>query len=154
MSATRDVVVIGGGVVGLCVAGELAARGAHVTVVDAGAIAGAASSRNGGQLSPGIDGAWAPIARRALDLWPALGERLGDIGYVREGGLHVVMSADPTTPEQIAAYRRERAGSPAVAWSPERARGARRHPRAAVAFAAGRGAVTVQWPWCRLACSA
>ena len=108
MSATRDVVVIGGGVVGLCIAGELAGRGVHVTVVDAGAIAGAASSRNGGQLSPGIDGAWAPIARRALELWPALGERLGDIGYVREGGLYLVMSADATTPEEIVAYRRER----------------------------------------------
>src|SRR5207248_9355649 len=108
MSATRDVVVMGGGVVGLCIARELAARGADVTVVDAGAIAGAASSRNGGQLSPGIDGAWAPIARRALDLWPALAEGLGEIGYVRAGGLYVVMHADPTTPEQIVAYRRER----------------------------------------------
>jgi sarcosine oxidase subunit beta len=103
-----DVVIVGGGVVGLASAAELAARGARVTVVDRGSIAGQASSRNGGQLSPGIDGHWAPFARRALEMWPALAAELGEIGFVQDGGLYVVMAEDPITPDEIVAYRRGR----------------------------------------------
>ncbi len=109
--------MIGGGVVGLATACELARRDAHVTVIDAGPIGAQASSRNGGQVSPGIDGAWASIARRSLELWPEFAERLGDIEYASAGGLFVVMEKDPITPEQIVEYRRER-GFVAVALSP------------------------------------
>ncbi len=109
--------MIGGGVVGLATACELTRCGARVTVIDAGSIGAQASSRNGGQVSPGIDGAWASLARRALDLWPEFVERLGDIEYASAGGLFVVMETDPITPEQIVGYRRER-GFVAEALSP------------------------------------
>lgn len=46
-------VVIGGGVIGTCVAYYLATRGAAVTLVERGEIAGAASRGNAGMISPG-----------------------------------------------------------------------------------------------------
>jgi D-amino-acid dehydrogenase len=51
--ATGRTVVIGGGVIGTCVAYYLARRGAAVTLVERGEIAGAASRGNAGMISPG-----------------------------------------------------------------------------------------------------
>ncbi len=48
-----DVVVVGGGYTGLGVAREVAARGREVVVLEAGPVAGGASSRNGGMVHPG-----------------------------------------------------------------------------------------------------
>src|SRR5947207_200767 len=48
MNRTTDVIVIGGGAVGLSIALELAKRRVGVTVLDRGALAGEASTRNGG----------------------------------------------------------------------------------------------------------
>jgi D-amino-acid dehydrogenase len=49
-----DVVVVGGGVIGLCVAEALQRRGAGVTVLDAGHCGAAASAGNGGWVTPGL----------------------------------------------------------------------------------------------------
>src|SRR5438128_6544507 len=108
MTRSADVVVIGGGAVGLSIALQLAKRRIAVTLVERGALAGEASTRNGGQISPFIDGKWAPFARRCLDLWPRLADELGEIAYRPAGGLHVVVAGDPAEPAEIAAYRRER----------------------------------------------
>lgn len=48
------VAVVGGGVVGLCIAEALALRGADVVVLEAGALGAAASAGNGGWVTPGI----------------------------------------------------------------------------------------------------
>ena len=48
------VAVVGGGVVGLCVAEALQRRGATVVVLDAGVVGGAASAGNAGWISPGV----------------------------------------------------------------------------------------------------
>ena len=56
-----EVVVIGGGIVGVASAYYLAQRGIRVLLVEKGSIAGEASGRNGGHLSPTIDGPWAPL---------------------------------------------------------------------------------------------
>ena len=48
------VAVIGGGVVGLCVAEALSLRGADVVLLEAGALGAAASAGNGGWVTPGI----------------------------------------------------------------------------------------------------
>ena len=106
MRRSSDVIVIGGGAVGLSVALQLARRDVGVTLFDRGAFAAEASTRNGGQVSPFIDGRWAPFARRCLDLWPTLAAELGDIGYRPAGGLHVIVAADPGDPGDLVAYRR------------------------------------------------
>jgi glycine/D-amino acid oxidase-like deaminating enzyme len=49
-----DVAVIGGGFTGLSAALALGKRGASVTVLDAGRLAGGASGRNGGQCNTGV----------------------------------------------------------------------------------------------------
>jgi len=51
--ASPHIAVIGGGVIGTCVAYYLARRGAEVTLVERGEIAGAASRGNAGMISPG-----------------------------------------------------------------------------------------------------
>ena len=48
------VVVIGGGVVGLCCAREISNRGGEVTLVERGRCGGAASLRNAGQIVPSL----------------------------------------------------------------------------------------------------
>jgi len=108
LTSSADVVVIGGGAVGLSIAMQLAKRRIGVMVLDRGPLAGEASTRNGGQISPFIDGKWAPFARRCLDLWPGLADELGEIAYRPAGGLHVVVADDPAEPVEIVAYRRER----------------------------------------------
>ena len=49
-----DVCVIGAGLAGLTVAREVARRGWSVAVLDAGEVAGGASGRNAGFVSPGF----------------------------------------------------------------------------------------------------
>jgi len=107
-TATKDVVIVGGGIVGLAAARQLARAGVRVVVIERGEIGGEASGRNGGQISPGIDATWAPLAKRALDLWPDFARELGDIDYQCAGGLYVVMESDPIDPVDVLEYRRER----------------------------------------------
>jgi sarcosine oxidase subunit beta len=118
-SSEADVVVVGGGIVGVACAYYLARAGQRVTVVEKDLIAGGASGRNGGHLSPTIDGAWAPLARLALDTWPELASEIeGPTEYCRAGGLYVVVANDPTEPADLLAYRHER-GFVAELVSPE-----------------------------------
>ena len=118
-TSEADVVVVGGGIVGVACAYYLARAGRRVTVVEKGLIAGGASGRNGGHLSPSIDDAWAPLARLALDTWPMLAEEIdGPTEYCRGGGLYVVVGTDPTDPRDLLAYRHER-GFVAELVSPE-----------------------------------
>src|SRR6187402_1021899 len=49
-----DVCVVGAGLAGLTVAREVARRGWSVAVLEAGKVAGGASGRNGGFVSPGF----------------------------------------------------------------------------------------------------
>jgi sarcosine oxidase subunit beta len=105
----RDAVIVGGGVVGAAAAYYLARAGRRVLLVERGVIAGEASGRNGGHISPTVDGAWAHVGRLALELWPSLAEEIGrPTEYHRGGGLHLVLKDDPIEPEQLAAYRRAR----------------------------------------------
>lgn len=77
-----DVIVIGAGVLGLCSAAELAARGHAVTVLDPGGAN--ASSVAAGMIAPALESllddvppARAALLKRARDLWPALAGRHG-----------------------------------------------------------------------------
>lgn len=73
--SSPDVIVVGAGVLGLCTAAELAARGRSVTVIDPGGPN--ASSIAAGMIAPameslldGVDTKRAGLLRRARDLWP------------------------------------------------------------------------------------
>jgi len=117
-----DAVVIGAGIVGVAAAYYLARAGRRVVVVERSTIAAEASGRNGGHLAPTIDGAWAPLGRLALDLWPGLiAEIDGPTEYRRGGGLYVVVAHDPLEPADILAYRRQQ-GFVAETLSPEECR--------------------------------
>jgi glycine oxidase len=84
-----DVIVVGAGVLGLCTAAELAARGHAVTVIDPGLPN--ASSVAAGMIAPALESLLenagpkrAALLRRARDLWPAFAAREGLTLY-REG---------------------------------------------------------------------
>ena len=115
----KDVVIIGGGIVGAASAYYLARAGRRVLLVERGVIAGEASGRNGGHVSPTVDGPWGTVGLRTLELWPRLAEEIGyPTEYRRAGGLYVVMEDEPLTPEQIVEYRRA-CGFVAEALTPE-----------------------------------
>jgi len=93
-----DVVVVGGGVIGLSIAHELAGQGASVQLLEQGDIGREASWAGAGMLPPGnLAGAKTSEARlRAAShvLWPSWSERLRDEtgidnGYFRCGGATV-----------------------------------------------------------------
>ncbi|MDE2383991.1 MAG: FAD-binding oxidoreductase [Alphaproteobacteria bacterium] len=75
---TADVVVIGGGVAGICTALELAARGLKVAVVEKGEIAAEQSSRNWGWCRQmGRDARELPLILESMRLWRGMNERIG-----------------------------------------------------------------------------
>ncbi|HEX8662128.1 MAG TPA: FAD-dependent oxidoreductase, partial [Brevundimonas sp.] len=82
MASSPDVIVIGAGVLGLCTAAELGARGHAVTVVDPGGPN--ASAVAAGMLAPALESLLddlspdrAALLKRARDLWPAVAEAHG-----------------------------------------------------------------------------
>src|SRR5439155_11835997 len=80
-----DLCVIGAGLAGLTVAREVARRGWSVAVLEADCVAGGASGRNGGFVSPGFSERIDAIVERvgpsrAKELW-ALSQ--GGVDYIR-----------------------------------------------------------------------
>lgn len=89
MASSPDVIVIGAGVLGLCVAAELAGRGHAVTVIDPGG--SNASSMAAGMIAPALESLLedlpferAALLKRARDLWPAFAGTHG-LRLLREG---------------------------------------------------------------------
>lgn len=84
---TSEVVVIGGGVIGVMTALFLAQRGVRVTLLEKGRIAAEQSSRNWGWVrKQGRDEGELPIAIEAGRLWRQLAEECGeDIGIEQTG---------------------------------------------------------------------
>lgn len=89
MASSPDVIVIGAGVLGLCVAAELAGRGHAVTVIDPGGVN--ASAVAAGMIAPAmeslIDGLSedaAALLTRARDRWPAFA-KANALSLKREG---------------------------------------------------------------------
>ncbi len=82
-----DVVIIGGGVIGVSTAWHLVKRGHSVLICDKGRVAGEQSSRNWGWVRVnGRDEAEIPVAIESLRCWQELTDELGDeIGFVRRG---------------------------------------------------------------------
>lgn len=99
--AGRDAVVVGGGVVGLCVARELARRGLSVTLAERGPVGAEASWAAGGMLAPQSEAdrpdAFFAFACAARDAYPSLAaellEETGlDIELDQTGTLYVALT--------------------------------------------------------------
>ncbi|MFT7191280.1 MAG: glycine/D-amino acid oxidase-like deaminating enzyme [Sulfitobacter sp.] len=104
--AKSDVLIIGGGVIGLITAITLAQTGARVTIVDAEINAG--STSNAGslhvqmqsrfirlfpELAPNVEAAL-PLYKQATESWAQLEQQLGPFDLVRKGGLMLAESAE------------------------------------------------------------
>jgi glycine oxidase len=109
MSASPDVLILGGGVIGLTTAYFLAREGVRVEVVDRGDFGQEASWAGAGILAPGNPArARTPIDQlraHGVTLYPALSaelrERTGiDNGYLRCGGLEFVAPGEETTDKE------------------------------------------------------
>jgi glycine/D-amino acid oxidase-like deaminating enzyme len=86
-----DVVVIGGGVVGVFTAYYLARLGVKVALVEKGRVAGEQSSRNWGWCrQQNRDARELPMATQSLDLWEKVAQETGeDTGFRRCGLLYL-----------------------------------------------------------------
>lgn len=82
-----DVVVIGGGIVGVASALELAERSVSVPLFEKGQIAGERSSRNWGWVRLGMrDPREIPLRQESIGIWRSLDNRTGrKTGYVQSG---------------------------------------------------------------------
>jgi glycine/D-amino acid oxidase-like deaminating enzyme len=139
-----DVCVVGAGLAGLTIAREVARRGWSVAVLDAGEVAGGASGRNAGFVSPGFAERIDAIVERvglprAKELW-ALSE--AGVEYVRsaiaetampgveprDGKLSVRRTDDETGLIEHAAMLRVDFGAEVEAWPTEQVREVLRSP--------------------------
>src|ERR1700761_2688022 len=101
-----DLLVIGGGVIGLATARGARERGMAVTVIERDATGGGASRVAAGMLAPVAEAEFGEDGRRLLELglrsaelWPAFAERLQaaggkDVGYLRSGTLLLARDED------------------------------------------------------------
>ncbi len=76
---TADVVIIGGGIIGVSTAWFLAKRGIDVVVCEKGHIAGEQSGRNWGWVrQQGRDPREMPMVVESLRIWRRLGDEIGE----------------------------------------------------------------------------
>jgi glycine/D-amino acid oxidase-like deaminating enzyme len=91
LPSEADVVVVGGGVVGVFAAYYLARRGIKVALVEKGLVAAEQSSRNWGWCrQQNRDARELPMATKSLALWDGLAGEIGtDVGFRRCGLLYL-----------------------------------------------------------------
>ncbi len=96
-----DVVIIGGGVMGVSAALELAARGQKVVICEKGRVAGEQSSRNWGWIrQQGRDLAELPVMMESLSIWKSHAENLPNaLGFRQEGVVYLAR-----TPREMAEF--------------------------------------------------
>lgn len=103
MPQEADVVVIGGGIVGIAAAYFLAGKGLRVVVLEKGEVAAEQSSRNWGFLrQQGRSPAELPLIKRSIEIWGDIQRETGeDLGYRRTGTLYVSDQKDAPEAWQI-----------------------------------------------------
>ena len=91
LPAQSDVVIIGGGIIGVSAALELARKGVSVTLCEKGYVAGEQSSRNWGWCrQAGRDEREMPLITESLRLWRNMEASVeADIGFTQCGTLYV-----------------------------------------------------------------
>lgn len=91
LPAACDVVVLGGGVMGVMTAWHLAERGLRVTLCEKGRIAGEQSGRNWGWIrQQGRDLDELPIMVESLRIWKSLAQDCGvGLGFRQEGAMYL-----------------------------------------------------------------
>lgn len=94
-----DVVLIGGGIVGVCSAYYLRQEGLSVAIVEKGRIAGEQSSRNWGFVrQQGRDPSEIPLIKQSLALWEEFERPAGQsVGFRRAGIIY--LTREPNVPE-------------------------------------------------------
>jgi glycine oxidase len=99
---TFDVALVGGGIIGISAAFELAAQKLHVLVLDRQECGREASWAAAGMLAPGTDephsAALVPLMKRSLELYPAFVGAIEEAsrkstGFAREGALEAFFGA-------------------------------------------------------------
>jgi len=131
-SPDPDLVVVGGGVIGLAVAWRVAQRGLRTVLLERGGIGSGASGVAAGMLAPSSEAVFGEQFLLALNLdsarrWPAfaaeLGERSGlDPGYRRCGTLLAARDADAAVALERELAFRESLGLAVERLLPSRAR--------------------------------
>lgn len=98
-----DVVVIGGGIIGVSTALELAERGISVALCEKGEIAAEQSSRNWGWVRMGLrDPREIPLVADSITAWQSMDKRTGrKTGYTRTGSVYVAQ-----TDKELAQFER------------------------------------------------
>lgn len=88
---SADVVVIGGGIIGVSTALELARRGLSVVLCEKGVIAGEQSSRNWGWVRQmGRAEQELPLSARSMEIWQDMDRQIGSpTGFRRTGIMYV-----------------------------------------------------------------
>lgn len=101
LPASADVVVIGGGIVGVSTAWQLARQGVDVALCEKGYISGEQSSRNWGWVRvQGRDPREVPMMLESMRIWRGLAQQIGeDVGYAEGGCLYAARK-----PKQLSAY--------------------------------------------------
>lgn len=95
LPSRADAVVIGGGIIGVMTAWELAKAGLKPLLLEKGRIAGEQSSRNWGWIrAQGRDIAELPIMLEAQSMWPELDKRVGGVGLKQTGTLYLARKAE------------------------------------------------------------
>lgn len=89
-----DILIIGGGVIGISTAYHLAKKGVRVAVCEKGRVAGEQSSRNWGWIrQQGRDAAELPISMESNRIWKQLvSETNEDLGFTQQGVYHLAES--------------------------------------------------------------
>ncbi len=94
--AQTRVVIVGGGIIGVCTAFFLARKGVPVVLCEKGEIAAEQSSRNWGWCRKmGRDPREIPLSVEALKLWAEMNQLIGgETGFRRSGIVYLCRTAD------------------------------------------------------------
>lgn len=100
--STADIVIIGGGIIGVSAALFLARQGLSVILCEKGHVAGEQSSRNWGWVRRmGRDPRELPLIVKAMDLWDGMQQLVGeDVGFRRSGILYLCDSDRDVTHQE------------------------------------------------------